>query len=456
MKLKELTRGKGLVRLQSIILLVLVLVMLFMSFGTVFTLKVEMNNSLRGELEEILQTITDSENLEIPAEIKVNFMTFIKSIASITKIVKAAADTAKNEGENVEPLTDKDIQDLVNNVTFAYVALYGFIDVLKTPGGLSGNSSILAKLIPALISFVCTFYLMIIAIRIFIMLLFASIKAVRSITKTDCDAGEVVANLDKSIHNIIKIFPQLIIIRLLSSNYAYGTAIVGIFTLSVAALALGVVVSRLKKYEPADFKFLNVFQLISLVSVIGLALFAFSILKTNIFIEGIVAVFDIEFFKALIDKSGSPNFTALIMLVFLIVTISSAIKAIPRVLTRVACMSKSKSIMSIPVAVVSFLAAFAPLLLKSTDDDFALQGEAKSKFTIAIVGLVIMLVAEIALKVLPDKLCADCSVENRQKIITGAYFVEFADEAAPAAEPVAEAPAAEAEAEKPTEETVQE
>jgi len=104
MKLKELTRGKGLVRLQSIILLLLVLVMLFMSFGTVFTLDVEMNNDVRGSLEDILQTITGSKNLEIPEEIKVNFMTFIKSIASITKIVKAV------KGEKKDSVQRKNVQ----------------------------------------------------------------------------------------------------------------------------------------------------------------------------------------------------------------------------------------------------------------------------------------------------------------------------------------------------------
>lgn len=446
MKLKELTRGKGLVRLQSIILIVLVLVMLFMSFGTVFTLDVNMNNSVRGELTKILKNVTGSSSVQIPEEVNVNFMTFVKSITSIAKITKAVTQ-AVNEDTTPEKLSDKEIQDLVDTLTFTYVAIYGFVDVLKT-GGLSGNGDLMARFIDAFISFICTFYLMIIAIRIFIMLLFAALKAIRSFLKSDCDAGEVVANLDKSIHRIIKIFPQLVIIRLLSSNYTYGSAVVGIFTLSVAALALGLVVSRLKKYEPADFKFLNVFQIISAVSILGLAIFVFSILKTNIFIEAVHAVLDKQFFTDLFNKE--PDLLPLIMFVVLVATVTAGIKAIPSVLTRAACMSKSKSAVNVFGTVIAFLAVLGPALIRVSGKDFELTGDAKSNFTVAVIGLGIMLAAEIALKVLPDKLCADCSIENRQKIVTGAYFVEFEDEA-PA---VAEAPVAEAE--EPVEQNVQE
>ena len=439
---KDLTHGKGLVKLQSIVLLVLIIAMLFMSFGTIFTIEVDgMSKSDKKELSNFLEEELDLD-VKLPDKVDVNAFTLIKIAGSVKKLIESL-DNSKNV-----KLTKADEEELLKVAVILYVCAGPILseDGLDNIDGDNAIATIINLAIELLIPFFCFIYLMILAIIIAISLLIASIRAILGFFNAELDNGEVVANMSKSIHRIIKLFPAILLIRLFCTDYKYGSAIIGILVLSVLALVLGVVVSRLKKYEPADFKYLNVLQIISAVSVIGLALFVFSILKTDIFMVGLRSVFDTYFFEYMIDGGEFPVVPFILLLV-LFATVSSAVKAIPRILTRVACMSKTKSAVHIPSAVIAFIAVIIPSVMKGNefiaeDVKFELTNAAQSSMSLAIVGLVIMLVAEIALKVVPNYVCEDCTKENRQKIVTGAYYIEIED--APAAEEVAaEAPAAE-------------
>ena len=122
-----------------------------------------------------------------------------------------------------------------------------------------------------------------------------------------------------------------------------------------------------------------------------------------------------------------------------------------KIVTRLACMSKSKSSTHIAVTVIGLLAVIAPFILMNTDFNLTLADSEMTAFVLAAIGIVLMLAAEITLKILSDKLCPTVSSKRRKEIVTGSYIYE---EATAEEAPVEETPAEEAPAEEtPAEET---
>ena len=440
MKLKELTRGKGLAFLESIALLAIIVIMLFMSFGTIFTLSLNVSDEFKEDLDDVIYELTGEDDVQISKEIDINFMFLVKTATTIVDIVEAidGMDDSDSSKDPTEKLNDEDLQNMVDLVVFAFALVSRFGDIAEIDDIEELDSK---TVINAILFIICVIYLIIFTLILVLTLAFATLGAVFSFLISGKKTGKASARISKSIHRIIKLFPGLIFIQLLTTEIEYGSAITGILWLCVAALGIGVLVSRLKKYAKPDFKYLNVLQAVSAVSVAGLVVFVLNLLKTDILVEAFYQVFTVEFFESIVD--GKVDFIPLVFLVLLAISVSIALKSIPRVVTRFACMSKSKSAVHIAKAVMALLVVIVPFVMMNYDQvGFSLNDDQYSSFIIASVGVVVMLVAEIVLAVLTDNLCDDSTEDNQMKIVTGAYVYNFAEESE-ATEAVPEEKAAE-------------
>lgn len=426
MKLKELTRGKGLALLENIALLAIIVIMLFMSFGTIFSLSLEVSDEFEEDLNDVIYELTGENDVQFSKEIDINFMFLVKTATTIVDIIEVIDDIDNNSSSDApaEKLDDEDLQNMVDLVVFAFALVSRFGDIMEIDDIEELDSK---TVINAIVFIICVVYLIVFTLILVLTLVFASIGALFSFLISGKKTGKASARISKSIHRIIKLFPGLIFIQLFTTEIEYGSAITGILWLCVAALAIGVLVSRLKKYDGPDFKYLNILQGVSAVSVAGLVMFVLNLLETDIILEALYQVFTVEFIENLVD--GNVEIIPLVFLLLLIISVSIALKSIPRVVTRFACMSKSKSAVHIAKAVMSLLVVIVPFVMMNYDKvGFSLSDDQYTCFILASVGVVIMLVAEIALAVLTDNFCDDCTEDNQMKIVTGAYVYNFAEE----------------------------
>jgi len=425
MKFKELTRGKGLARLESLALLAIVIIMLLTSFGTIFTLSLNVSEDFEEKLDSVLYELTGEEDIKLNKEIDVDFMFLVKTATTIADVVTALEDLENGEGGNTpaEKLSDEELQSLTDLVVFAFAIISRFGDITEIE---DIEMLDVKSVIDAIIFIVCIIYFIFFTVTLVLTLLFGTLKAVFGFLISGRNAGKASARISSSIYRVIKRFPGLVVILLLTDEIKYGSAVNSLLILCIASLGIGLLVSRLKKYDTGEFKYLNILQIVSAVSVVGLVMFVLNLIETNILMEGLYQTFTLEFIENLAD--GNADFFALVLIILLFVSVFIALKSLPRVVTRFACMSNSNSPAKIAKMFLTLFAIVIPVVMMNYEViGFKLSDAQYTSFILASVGIGIMFVAEIVLSVLVDHFCDDSSEENQQKILSGAYVYLFED-----------------------------
>ena len=432
--------GKILTMAQSIGLAVLLLVICFASFGSMFTMDVDLDLEARIEITEMINDMSgdDAEDIEIPEKIEVSLPFMIKSIGSIGDVIKSASEMAKDADEadveeKVEDAEDlaKDVmsQDFVNLIVF-FMALFSSF----------GSSFVLG---------ICHIFLLslvfIVPITALVNMLIGGIGLLRNLQEPDV----AITKVSKGFSGVLGMFPLLLLVKVLIPELQLGGGIVTILVMCCIGLAISLVCSRLKYYEKPDFKYLNVLQILSACSLGAFLIFFFNMANSSIMATifkrlGSYAVKEVG--SALVKEKESPDLIPMLLVLVFVVVLFMIINYLEQIFTRLTCMSKSKSDTHIVTTVIGLAIIVIPMILMNSEE-FALKfsDADSSAFTMVCVGLVLMLVIEIVLKILSKSLCADVSADRRKEIVTGAYVYVDTEEAPAAEEAVAEeAPAEEA------------
>jgi len=272
-------------------------------------------------------------------------------------------------------------------------------------------------------------------------------------------------------------FPLLLMLfQSIVPGMSYGAGTIGLLVIAILTAVLGVAMSRLTRYTPAQFKYINVLQGASLVGVVGYLVFFLNILKTNIFSSFIHGkLFDYiqygmdkkEHAKDAMElaKQWGQNLTityqaengylvSVLLFVVYVLLVVSSISYLSSAVNRLSCSAKKTNllvpaILTLPAYIIptfikgaeyaypKYAEAEHELLYKAPADTtlLNLSTEQESALSAALVGIIIMLVAEVALIVLEKILCRDTTADEKQQIASGALVATaVADTAAPAAE----------------------
>ncbi len=432
-------RGKSLTVIQNLVCVVLIVIMCLLSFGTIFTVSFPMNAEVKDAVEDTLSNIAgdgQTQSYEIKEEIDVNLSFLIKSVSSIGKVVKSVT-SAVNELQGAaesgtmpeeSPIQKEDIlnQDLIDFVVFIFAIMASFRTFW-----LVGLCNILLIALVVILPVAC---------------IISAIGALLGFLGNTDDPGRASHKISKGFHRIINVFPMLLLILVFLPDVKFGGAVYGILALCLVGLGVGVLVSRVKKYEGDDFKYLNILQIGSVVSLIGYILFFVNIVGSKLF----NAVFEMlgghavnELTAAATGAKKEVDFMPVMLTLILLAVSYFVIKSLTRIVTRIACMSKSKSPTHILSAVIALAVFIIPVMMMNSEPALELAKDQKGNFAAMVVGIFIMLAAEIALTVLPKKLCPACSATRQQEIVTGSY-IYGADQTADAADNAEAAEAVEA------------
>ena len=480
--LEKFLAPKKLTMIHTLVCFALIIVMFFLSFGTIFTLEVGKGGEALSGMTEMLDELeaeagVELPDLEIPETIDVSFPFIIKSAIGGIKVIPVIVDAMKEMTEEVkemeEALDEDNLKDsaMQNGVEDTVENASEQVDDVKESGQKLADviTQDLVNLICLFMAIInafttnfilglCYFLILVVAIAVPISCIFNTILCVISIIKNREDPGKAFHRVAKSFSAVMNKFPLILLVKVLVPAVNLGAAIIAMLVTIVVGLVVSLAVSRLKGYEKAETKYLNVLQICSVASLVAFLVFFFNMAKTHIMDA---------FFKNsgkyladqavnLVAKKQDMDLVPMALIAVFIVVLVMICNYLVKIVTRIACMSSSKSDSHIFTTVAGLALVAIPFVLMNGNFKLELADAEMSAFITSSVGIVLMLVIEIVLCVLSKSLCSDVPAERRKEIVTGAYVHDTeAVEEAPAEEaPAEEAPAEETPAEEtPVEET---
>lgn len=438
------------------------------------------------DINKMLADITPegSETFVIPETVDVSAIKIVKSIGVIAKVVKTTMDAAKaedmsNVGSDIADVfkTEDGQETIVIALSFASTVSSNF-DTKDTSG-----SAILASVLTVMVSVIALIALLVMTFVIPVMLLIATVSALISALANLSTPEEVSTKIGRKLPGFISLPFTLMLFQCVVPGMTYGSGIVGICVTAILAAVLGLVISRLRSYDAPAFRYLNIVQGVSILGGVGFVVFFFNLVKTNIFtnfLHGKFADYVVEVAKVMaanIKAENKPeiNNSYLIDLALIFVYVILALGSVTyleKCVQRLACSASANKKGAFPkdtciVRAVLMLAVYIlptvvigrksfykdPTVLDGVGDEslLVLNTEETSALNMVLVGIILMLVAEIALIVLKAVFCKGMNRESMTALMSGAEAAETAE-----AEAVAEETAEEAATEEAVEETAEE
>ncbi len=436
--LSSILPAKRITLIQTLLCFALIMVILFMSFGTIFSLSYDFDPEMLDmvceafyelfgdDANDVINTIKENQHVQI--DVSLPFLAgSVSSISDIIDALKETAEGAASGSVDTRNLADKlSSPDFVNFVIFIILLIMSF------------TSNVLVG--------ICNLLLLVMVITVPLTAIISALRALFGLLFNLKDMGNAFHKISRAFFSIISIFPLVFLVMIVVPEVQLGGATYGIMALCGVGILFNLVASRLKHYEKEDFKYINILQFCMLGGLVGYVLYLFNIMKSAIIDAVYAAVGSNAMDQAGDLISGAEkefDFLPLIFGVLLIILIFASVDNLTKIVTRFACMGKSHSDLNIRGAVTCLLTAILPFVMSAMDIGFEISEAGMSAFIISVVGLALMAAAEIVLAVLPQSVCPSVTAVRRHEIVTGAYIYVDPAEAEESAAVAAEAPAAE-------------
>ena len=436
-------------------------------------------------INEMIGKVAPDSDFVIPEEVDVSAIKLVKSIGVMSKIMSATMKGVKdkdvsNTGSEIAAILDtpEGQETIVIAISMVSTVASNF-DKEDTD-----TSGVLASVLTMMVSIIALLALLALTFIIPIMLAWATITALVSALVNLDDPEEVSTKIARKLPGFISMPFTLMLFQCVVPGMTYGSGIVGVCVASILAAVLGLVISRLRSYDDAAFRYLNIVQGVSLVGVIGFVVFFFNLVKTNIFttfLRGDFAKYVAEVGVAMaknknVEVQNGYAIDLLLILIYVVLALAS-VGYLEKCAQRLAC-SKSANkkgafpkdtcigraivmlaVYILPAVVVGRKSYFEDptdmMAKEGTKSFLELNGDQAKAFTMVLVGAIIIFMAEIALIVLKAVFCKGMNAESMNALMSGADTAPVAEEAAEVVEATEETETAEAE-EATAEETVEE
>ena len=438
-----------------------------------------------AKLEEMLESDEGQKTIMMATAIAVTMMNAInvETLEEDIGGIEDAVDEGRDEIEDIKGgvTSEDEYEDVKTEVDSAVGEMEE--DVKNAAGKLADNifMMILKMLVILIALLVVLLFTVIIPIRVCFAALLALIAALVNVKAPDVASPKVV----KRLPNMLSMPLTLILFSCLVPQLGIGAGAMGILIVCFVSVLLAVVLSRLHSYTPAQMKYANVLQGVSLVGLAGYLVFFFNVIKVgafNSFVDGKLAKHLMNIIEAELEKktvsdaamTGYVTDVAMILVAVIFVLVSTGyLKSCLRRLSFAISVKEGKSSIKdiiLPRAILMLPIYILPKMIMDSNNYFedvtasegtasllVLSEEQSAALDGVLAGIIIVLVAEIAMIVLKAALCSDVSAEDKGLVMSGAATAEVAApaEVAPAEDVAAmaeanaeDAPAEEAPAEE--------
>ncbi len=469
--------------------LALIVVALIMSFAPIITLE---TGEIQQGIADLANKVLPGEKMEIPEDGKIGVSApkLISSVSTIVKVISTSTAVANGNEDAAEKLeeiekyieTEDGKQDLLTAMALAAT-------VVKTLGigsdEMAGEQDIFSLVFNVLISIIAFIAVLVMTILIPIMVIIMAIKSIFIALRNIQTPENASAELGNKLSTVLSLPFTLMLFQCVIPGMSYGSGIVTICYMAIASTVLNFVVSRMREYPNEQFKYLNIIQLPAFVGIIGFLVFFFNITKSDVFTTFAHGKFAMYMTKAMAytatkqDVNTSYIIDAVLILVYLVVMLS-CVSYIESAARRFSCTIKRerpKGILGLfytgklhdnnIVKACFMLLAFIiptyikgqkhyyenPLVLEGAGDASFLEltADQESALTMALVGIIIMILAEVAVIVLKKVFCPNISTQDAEALMTG-HAMTSAERLEAAKKIVAEAEVAQEPAKEPVEE----
>lgn len=471
---KSLLPVKALTLIQNIVCLLVMLVIVIMSFGPIFTAEVNKTDKAVDIFEKVVNSVGGNESVEMPDTVEISAPYVVKSVGSLGKVLKSALNTLKdasaandavnnaqsemqNDPMNAEGAMEdasKDIENLQNSASELSAELkdedfVSFLTLVVVVITAFGENILLGIVYVALI---------VLAIMLPI---YATIRFIIALVSFFChlvSPDRSFSTISKGYGAVLAMFPALWLMKIIAPAVKFSTGVTLMVALLVAGLVINFVASRLKAYTPAQFKYINMLQITSAVAVIGYFVFMLNISGMNMFGH---------IWEALPAFAKSAKLTDLIlpylMVMAMIYLLSLAAKYVAKIACRLACMVPAPKVAAgCPVkyakdtymfsAALSLGLIAAPIVLMVAKFNLDL-GDDMISFILFSAGIAVMFIAELLMVILKKTLCANVTAEDVHAVLTGCPTGDTTVEQTAVTEPEATATVEEPVAENVPEQT---
>ena len=432
-------------------------------------------------INEFIDGISKTVDIDIPDKIEITVGKLISSVRVLAKVVKVASSAVKSVTS--EDASSADVDKAAEELDALLETKAGQDTILVAAAivctftnsvDFSGDTHFLAIITNVLFVLGSLMFVLVSMFVITIKLIFMFIKslilALQNIKTPENAASTISGKLPELLS-----FPfVMMLLQTIIPGMTYGSGVVAMCYIIGFSVLFATVISRLSTYEAKKFMYLNVLQGTTIVSIVGFFVFFFNIVKTNVINNFLSGNFSIQLANLLTGKLAAeaakrpfePNSAYIVdfvlIFVFMIVLLSSA-GYITHAANKLSCTVDPKKQRSkladckLVAAIVLLITYIAPTLVAGKtnffknveskeaigDESFLILSEVETAaLKSALVGIIIMIVAEVALIVLKKVLCKDLTALEASAIVCGVD--EEKTVAAPAEAPVAEeAPAAE-------------
>lgn len=425
-------------------------------------------------INEFINNLDSNVDIEIPEKIDISVVKLINSVSVLTKVTKVAAETAKSVKEDSS--SDEALEDIKaeldaileskagqDTILVAAAVVCTFTNSVNFEEGAHAVSIIVNILLVFCSIMFVLVSMFVIPIKLIIMLIKNLILGLQNLKTPENIASTISGKLPTLLT-----FPfVMMLLQTFIPGMTYGWGIVAMcYTIAISVLFC-TVITRLRTYEDKKFMYMNVLQGTTLVSIIGFFVFFFNMIKTNVINNFLAGNFAKQLTNLATGKLAAeatkqafePNSAYIVdfvlILVFAIAFLAS-VGYIANAANKLSCTVDPKhqrnklADCKLVAAILTLLTYIAPTVIMGAnnffedvtsteavgDGSFLVLADAEaSALKAALVGIIIMIVAEVALIVLKKVLCKDLTSLEASAIVCG---VDEAPAAAPAAEAVAE------------------
>lgn len=409
---------------------------------------------------------------EIEDEVDISAVKLVKSATLIVDMISVATkdnpDQAKVD-KLEERMKGEDGQDTMMT---ALALVNTFVDAFDDDGDTkeeSGKTGIFTIIFEVLVVFAAILGVLGMTIVLPITFAIRAIKALIIALKNKETPELAIGGVNTGLTQTFSLVMSLMLLQTLLPGMSYGSGVIGLLVIAICSALLNTAMTRLQKYGKDETMYLNLVQGASVVGLIGFFVFFFNFLKTNTFSNFLHGSYTQYMGHIMLQKTQASKlgveFEANnayiidgIAIIALIGLISVAVTYLISCVSRLSCtLKKGKSDCFLAGAIVALVvnlvikylvgAKHGYWMVTSTasEGDFSflvLNADEEKALGALLTGVILMLVAEIALIVLKKVLCKDLAKDTMNSIVSGSLVVEEAPavEEAPVAE---EAPAEE-------------
>ena len=392
---------------------------------------------------------------EIEDDAEISAVKLVKSASLMVNMVSVATDKDPDP-EKVEKLEEKMNGKEGQDTALTALALVNtFVDVFDKDGEDqsedSAQTGFFTIVFEVLVVFVAIIGILTMTIILSILFAIRAVKALIVALKNKETPELAIAGVNTGLTKTFSLVMTLMLLQTLLPGMSYGVGLIGLLVIAIGSAVLNTAVTRLQKYGKDETMYLNLVQGASVVGLVGFFVFFFNFLKTNTFSNFLHGSYTQYMGKVMIEKAAASalkqelvvNNAYIIdgvVIIALIALIGISTKYLISCVSRLSCtVKKGKSDCFLFGAIVALVVNFAIKYLvgskhgysditsTASEGDFSfliLNADEEKALGALFVGVILMLVAEIALMVLKKVLCKNLAKDTMDSIVSGSLVVE--------------------------------